>query len=70
MRVDPLSIARMRAFFGAGFIALGAATLIQVTRSPAPNTSKVLGVVLALGLVGLGVARIVQYVRTRGAGRA
>ena len=69
MRVDPSTIARMRAFFGAGFIALGAVTLFQVARSPAPNNSKIIGIVLALGLIVLGVARIVQYVRVRGAGR-
>ena len=70
MRVEPLVIARMRALFGVGFIVLGALTLWRVATTPVPNNSKTIGIVLAVGLAALGVARIVQYVRVRNARRA
>ncbi len=54
-----------RAVFGAGFVVLGAATLWRVAIAPAPATSKILGIVFGLALIGLGAARIVQYLRSR-----
>jgi len=59
------TISAYRAFFGGGFVVLGAVTLWRVAAVPAPPTSKVLGVVLACAMIGLGVARIAQYVRLR-----
>ena len=69
MRVDRSAVYRMRALFGGGFIVLGALTLWRIATSPAPNSSKVIGLVLAIALIGLGGARVVQYVRMRRAGR-
>ncbi len=69
MRVDRSAIYRFRAMFGLGFIALGVVTLWRVAAAPAPTNSKIIGVILALGLIGLGVARIVQYARIRAAGK-
>ncbi|MDB5043404.1 MAG: hypothetical protein JWN27_4130 [Candidatus Eremiobacteraeota bacterium] len=69
MRVDRSAIYRFRAMFGLGFIALGVVTLWRVATAPAPTNSKIIGVVLALGLIGLGVVRLVQYARIRAAGK-
>jgi hypothetical protein len=54
-----------RATFGLGFVVLGAVTLWRVATVPVPPGNKVVGVVLALAMIALGTARIVQYVRYR-----
>ena len=54
-----------RATFGLGFIVLGALTLWRVATVAVPAGNKVIGVVLALAMIGLGAVRIVQYVRYR-----
>jgi hypothetical protein len=54
-----------RATFGLGFVVLGAVTLWRVATVPVPPGNKVFGVVLALAMIALGAARIVQYVRYR-----
>ncbi len=68
-RVDRSTVLRYRALFGVGFVALGAVTLWRVLATPAPGANKTLGVLLALAMVGLGIARIVQYARARTAAR-
>ncbi len=65
MRGDRRGVYLYRAVFGAGFVVLGAVTLWRVAIAPAPVGSKVLGVVFGLALMGLGAARIVQYLRSR-----
>jgi len=65
MRVDRAVVYRYRAIFGCGFVALGAVTLWRVAAAPAPPNTKFLGAVFALALIGLGAARIAQYVRGR-----
>ncbi len=59
------TLAAYRAFFGGGFVVLGAVTLWRIAVVPVPVNSKILGVLLAFAMIGLGVARIVQYVRLR-----
>jgi hypothetical protein len=54
-----------RATFGLGFIVLGAVTLWRIATVPVPAGNKVIGVVLAVAMIALGAARIVQYVRYR-----
>ncbi len=68
-RIDQRTVLRYRALFGAGFIALGGVTLWRVLVAPAPGANKTMGGLLALGMVGLGIARIVQYARARNAAR-
>jgi hypothetical protein len=70
MRVDRRSIYRMRAAFGLGFIILGLVTVWRIATAPAPPNSKLIGGLLALVLIGLGTARVVQYVRLRNRGEA
>ncbi len=70
MRADARLVYRYRAAFGIGFVALGAVTLYRVAIVAAPAGNKALGVLLALVMIGLGAARIAQYVRwRRGDGR-
>jgi hypothetical protein len=54
-----------RATFGLGFILLGALTLWRVATVPVPAGNKIIGVVLAVAMIALGAARIVQYLRYR-----
>jgi 1,4-dihydroxy-2-naphthoate octaprenyltransferase len=65
MRVDRAVVYRYRAIFGAGFLVLGAVTFWRVAAARAPLNTKVLGALFALVLMGLGAARIAQYVRGR-----
>jgi hypothetical protein len=65
MRRDRRGVYLYRAVFGAGFVVLGAVTLWRVAIAPAPPASKLLGIVFGLALIGLGAARIVQYLRSR-----
>ena len=67
-RVDRGVVLGYRAVFGVGFVVLGGATLWRVLATPAPAANKALGALLALAMVGLGAARIAQYVRARRAG--
>lgn len=72
MRADRTLVYRSRAAFGLGFVVLGGVTLVRVATAAAPPGSKVLGALLALAMIGLGIARLVQYQRYRretGAGR-
>jgi hypothetical protein len=64
-RIDQSTVLGYRALFGVGFIALGALTLWRILVTPAPGANKSLGVLLAVALVGLGITRIVQYLRGR-----
>lgn len=66
MRVNQTIVLRYRAFFGVGFIGLGAVTLWRVAVASAPPNSKLLGGLLAVAMIGLGVARVMQYVRRGG----
>ena len=69
MRVSSTTVLRYRAAFGLGFIVLGAVTLWRVLVAAAPPNSKILGALLAVAMVGLGAARMLQYARhRRGAG--
>ena len=70
MRVDRRAIYRMRAAFGLGFILLGLVTVWRVATTPAAQTSRVIGWLLAIALIGLGAARVVQFVRMRNRGEA
>jgi len=54
-----------RAAFGVGFIVLGALALARVVMANAPVQSKAVGSVLGLAMIGLGAARLVQYVLWR-----
>jgi hypothetical protein len=65
MRIDRAVVYRYRAIFGFGFVVLGAVTLWRVAAAPGPLNTKFLGAVFALALIGLGAARIAQYVRAR-----
>jgi hypothetical protein len=65
MRIDRRVVLRYRAAFGAGFIALGCVVLWRILMQPAPAANKGLGVVLALAMIGLGVARVATYVKAR-----
>jgi len=47
---------------------LGAVTLWRVAVAPAPPNNKILGVLLAVVMIGLGAARLVQYARYRQSG--
>ena len=66
-RIDQSTVLGYRALFGVGFVALGALTLWRILITPAPGANKSLGVLLAVVLIGLGITRIVQYVRGRNA---
>ena len=68
MRVDRDAIYRFRAFFGLGFVVLGVVTLWRVAVAPAPANNKILGTLLAVAMIGLGTARLVQYARYRRGG--
>lgn len=69
MRLNQRILLRYRAVFGAGFVLLGAITVWRVIIASAPPNSKILGGLLGVVMVGLGIARIMQYVRGRdGAG--
>lgn len=69
MRLNQRILLRYRAVFGAGFVLLGAVTVWRVIVASAPANNKILGALLGIVMVGLGVARIMQYVRGRdGAG--
>jgi tellurite resistance protein TehA-like permease len=57
-----------RATFGLGFIVLGAIALYHVLTAAAPLNSKLIGAALGTVMIGLGIYRIVQYVRWRRAG--
>jgi uncharacterized BrkB/YihY/UPF0761 family membrane protein len=65
MRANRPVVYRYRAVFGFGFLVLGAVTLWRVVAAPAPLNTKFLGAVFAVALIGLGAARIAQYVRAR-----
>jgi hypothetical protein len=65
MRSDPRIVYRYRAAFGLGFVVLGGVTLYRVAVVNAPPNNKILGVLLALVMVGLGVVRLAQYARYR-----
>ncbi len=65
MRPTSRMIFAYRALFGAGFVVLGLVTLWRVALVRVPMTNKMLGMVLALAMIALGVARIVQYLRAR-----
>jgi uncharacterized membrane protein HdeD (DUF308 family) len=54
-----------RALFGVGFIVLGALALARVLATSAPSSSKAVGAALGVAMIGLGIARIVQYLRWR-----
>lgn len=69
MRVDRRTVVRYRAAFGVGFIALGLVVLWRIIVQPAPAANKGLGVVLALAMIGLGVARIMTYLKARREGQ-
>ena len=64
-RINQSTMLGYRALFGIGFVALGGVTLWRILITPAPGTNKTLGTLLALAMIGLGTARIVQYVRAR-----
>ena len=66
MRLNQRILLRYRAVFGAGFVLLGAVTVWRVIVASAPANNKILGALLGIVMVGLGVARIMQYVRGRG----
>lgn len=66
MRVNQRLLLRYRAAFGVGFMVLGAVTLWRVAAATAPATNKIIGALLAVAMIGLGLARIMQYVRGRG----
>lgn len=70
MRLNQTLLLRYRAAFGFGFIVLGAITLWRVIAATAPPNSKIVGALLGLVMIGLGVARIMQYVRGRGGARS
>jgi hypothetical protein len=70
MRVDPRSIYRLRAAFGLGFVGLGIVTLWRVATVPAGTNGKLIGGVLAVALIALGTARVLQFVRQRKRGAA
>jgi hypothetical protein len=65
MRIDRTAVYRYRAVFGLGFVVLGAVTLWRVAVTSVPASNKFLGVLLALAMIGLGVARLMQYARYR-----
>lgn len=65
MRLTPAAVLGLRALFGLFFLVLGAITLWHVVASPAPAGSKVVGGVLAAGMIVLGGARVVLYLRAR-----
>jgi hypothetical protein len=54
-----------RAAFGLGFVVLGAVTLWKVASVAVPAGNKIIGAALAVAMIALGAARIVQYVRYR-----
>jgi hypothetical protein len=70
MRIDRRVVLRYRAAFGAGFIALGVVMLWRIVALPAPAANKLLGVLLAVVLIGLGATRIALYLRARREGNA
>jgi len=57
-----------RAAFGVGFVVLGAIALYRVLEAAAPVNSKLIGGALGAVMIGLGVFRIVQYLRWRRSG--
>ena len=57
-----------RAAFGVGFLVLGAIALYRVLTTAAPANSKLIGGALGVVMIGLGIFRIVQYLRWRSAG--
>ena len=63
MRINQRAIYSYRAAFGTGFIVLGVVTLWRIARVNAPVGNKALGVLLAIAMIGLGVARLVQFAR-------
>jgi hypothetical protein len=63
MRNDRRIVYRYRAAFGLGFLVLGGVTLYRVAVIDAPFSNKILGGLLALAMLALGVARLVQYAR-------
>jgi hypothetical protein len=65
MRADRPMVYRYRAVFGVGFLVLGAVTLWRIAIAPGPPSSKVWGAFFALALIGLGAARVGQYLRAR-----
>ena len=54
-----------RAMFGLGFLALGAVTLWRIGTVAVPPGNKLIGLLLAFAMIGLGIFRIIQYVRYR-----
>lgn len=54
---------RARAFFGLGFLVLGAIALSRVATARAPPGNKIIGCALGVAMIALGIYRIVQYVR-------
>jgi hypothetical protein len=65
MRIDRKTVLRYRALFGVGFVILGLVVLARVALTPAPANAKILGGLLALAMIGLGVARVMQYAKMR-----
>ncbi|GAC1573633.1 MAG: hypothetical protein NVS3B7_05120 [Candidatus Elarobacter sp.] len=65
MRVNSSAVLRFRAAFGLGFIVLGGVTLWRVIVAAAPPNSKIMGGLLAVAMIGLGIARMMQYVRAK-----
>ncbi|HEV3087010.1 MAG TPA: hypothetical protein VGX96_07255 [Candidatus Elarobacter sp.] len=63
MRADGRVVNQYRAFLGLGFVVLGAVTLYRVAVVAAPQSNKILGVLLALAMIGLGATRLWQYAR-------
>jgi hypothetical protein len=52
-----------RGLFGVGFLVLGTIALYRVLTAPAAPGNKIIGAALGTAMVGLGVYRIVQYLR-------
>ncbi len=69
MRTNQTAVLRFRAVFGLGFLLLGLVMMWRVALASAPAQNKVIGLVFALVMIGLGVVRVRDYVRARrGAG--
>ncbi|HTW86205.1 MAG TPA: hypothetical protein VMD91_19190 [Candidatus Sulfotelmatobacter sp.] len=70
MRVTPDAIYHSRGAFGVGFLVLGAVVIWRDVAAADPWRSKLLGGAFGVVLLGLGITRIVQYVRWRRAQRS
>ena len=65
MRSRQPAVYGYRATFGLGFVVLGVVTLWRIATVPVPPGNKIVGLALALAMIALGAARIIQYVRYR-----